>query len=192
MNEEYQQRQIEARRNRDWGNGISHQESPARILGCSIRGPDFVWAATGPALEAYSQHPAVRKANAPGELLSVSEFLQHVRRIVVDFVVGQVLKQSGAEAVSGMDEVTTYKVRLKPWNQRFRKSLGLDCENRAAPMIDQAHRLMHLWKAGDVIKVDEYLDARASQEQIVCATTPGLNRACPDRQRGTQHSGKSK
>jgi hypothetical protein len=28
------------------------------------------------------------------------------------------------------------------------------------PLIDQAHRLMHLWRAGDLIKVDEYLDAR--------------------------------
>ena len=28
-----------------------------------IRGPDFVWAATGPAMEAYSKHPVVRKAN---------------------------------------------------------------------------------------------------------------------------------
>ena len=30
-----------------------------------IRGPDFVWAATGPALEAYSKHPVVKKANEP-------------------------------------------------------------------------------------------------------------------------------
>ena len=29
------------------------------------------------------------------------------------------------------------------------------------PLIDQIHRLMHLWKAGDVIKVDEYLEAKA-------------------------------
>ena len=56
-----------------------------------IRGPDFVWAATGPAMEAYSKHPVVRKANEPGQLMAVSEFLSHVRRIVVDFVVGRVL-----------------------------------------------------------------------------------------------------
>ena len=56
-----------------------------------IRGPDFVWAATGPALEAFSRHPVVKKANAPGEQMSVSEFLRHVRRMVVDFVVGRVL-----------------------------------------------------------------------------------------------------
>ena len=40
-----------------------------------IRGPDFVWAATGPALEAYSKHPVVRKANEPGQLMTVAEFL---------------------------------------------------------------------------------------------------------------------
>ena len=28
------------------------------------------------------------------------------------------------------------------------------------PLIDQIHRLMHLWKAGDVVKVNEYLDAK--------------------------------
>ena len=54
-----------------------------------IRGPDFVWAATGPALEAYSKHPIVKKANTPGEVMSVGEFLSHVRRMVVDFVVGR-------------------------------------------------------------------------------------------------------
>jgi putative DNA methylase len=27
-------------------------------------------------------------------------------------------------------------------------------------MIDQVHRMMHLWKAVDLIRVDEYLEAR--------------------------------
>jgi len=198
-----------------------------------IRGPDFVWAATGPAMEAYSKHPAVRKANEPGQLMTVSEFLRHVRRIVVDFVVGRVLSSNGdAEAVSGLDDVTTYyllhrhdfqiddapigacilyavscglsdsaladqydilvrtggqaetededeevasenadvepeegtgsKVKLKAWRQRTRKSLGYEAPGgRPVPLIDQIHRLMHLWKAGDVIKVDEYLEAKA-------------------------------
>ncbi|MDN5347323.1 MAG: putative methylase [Clostridia bacterium] len=194
-----------------------------------IRGPDFVWAATGPALEAYSKHPVVKKANEPGQVMTVSEFLRAVRRLVVDFVVGRVLSHNGgAEGASGLDDVTTYyllhrhdfgfedvpagacilyavscglsdrelvdqydllvrtggqeqdeeeeeagieagdeikegtgsKVRLKPWQQRRRKTLGLDAEGRPAPLIDQVHRLMHLWKAGDVVKVDEYLDAR--------------------------------
>ena len=196
-----------------------------------IRGPDFVWAATGPAMEAYSKHPVVKKLNEPGQTLSVAEFLRHVRRMVADFVVGRVLSHNGgAEAVSGLDDVTTYyllhrydfgmesapigpcilyavscnlkdadlisrfdllartggqsavaeddeeaseesaaepeegtssTVRLKPWEQRKSISLGYNAPGTPAPpLIDQLHRLMHLWKAGDVSRVDEYLDAR--------------------------------
>ena len=74
-----------------------------------IRGPDFVWAATGPALEAFSKHPVVKKANDPNQLMTVSEFLREVRRMVVDFVVGRVLTQDGdQEAATGLDDVTTY------------------------------------------------------------------------------------
>ena len=74
-----------------------------------IRGPDFVWAATGPALEAFSKHPVVKKATAQDELMSVSEFLREVRRMVVDFIVGQVLTHDGeAEVTTGLDDVTTY------------------------------------------------------------------------------------
>ena len=74
-----------------------------------IRGPNFIWSATGPALEAYSQHPVVKKANNPGELMTVAEFLQHVRRIVVDFVVGRVLLgDATTEEVTGLDDLTNY------------------------------------------------------------------------------------
>ena len=74
-----------------------------------IRGPDFVWAATGPALEAFSKYPAVKKANAPNQFMTVSEFLREVRRMVVDFVVGRVLtRDDGKEAATGLDDVTTY------------------------------------------------------------------------------------
>ncbi|HEY6409732.1 MAG TPA: hypothetical protein VIY29_19920, partial [Ktedonobacteraceae bacterium] len=191
-----------------------------------IRGPDFVWAATGPALEAYSKHPIVRKANEPGKTLSVTEFLGHVRRMVADFVVGRVLTQNGGtDTVSGLDDVTTYyllhrynfkmesapigpcilyavscnlsdglllgkydllvrtggqskeedeveegsesegeeepegtssTVKLKAWSQR--KNVGLERAGMSTPLIDKVHRLMHLWRAGDQVKVDEYLD----------------------------------
>src|SRR5581483_1639746 len=76
-----------------------------------IRGPDFVWAATGPALEAYSKHPVVKKANDPGKLMDVGEFLRHVRRLVVDFVVGRVLSHGAdgqVQDTSGLDDPTTY------------------------------------------------------------------------------------
>ena len=85
-----------------------------------IRGPDFVWSATGPALEAFSKYPVVKKADEAGAQMSVSEFLREVRRIVVDFVVGRVLTQDGeAEAISGLDDVTTYYLL-------HRKDFGLD------------------------------------------------------------------
>src|SRR3954447_5272342 len=76
-----------------------------------IRGPDFVWAATGPALEAYSKHPVVKKANEPGKLMDVGEFLKATRKLVVNFVVGRVLTGDGDEnTASGLDDITTYYI----------------------------------------------------------------------------------
>ena len=197
-----------------------------------IRGPDFVWAATGPALEAFSKYPVVKKADAADAQMTVSEFLREVRRFVVDFVVGRVLTHDGdTEATSGLDDLTTYyllhrndfghqeapigacilyaiscnlsdrdltdryailsrsnrkssdesdedgpssdgdtgttedsggtgsKVTLKRWNRRRGKSLGARApDGSQPPLIDQVHRLMHLWRAGDEAKVSAYLD----------------------------------
>ncbi len=203
-----------------------------------IRGPDFVWAATGPALEAFSKHPVVKKANNPDQLMTVSEFLREVRRMVVDFVVGRVLIRDGIsgqpneeETAIGLDDVTTYyllhrhdfgmveapvggcilyalscnlsdsvlvqnydllvqsgkgtsvdeedeagamedvadsgggaKVKLKAWNRRTGRNLGIDVSGgRPVPLIDQVHKLMHLWRAGDQVKVDDYLETRGLQ-----------------------------
>jgi putative DNA methylase len=195
-----------------------------------IRGPDFVWAATGPALEAYSQHPVVKKSKKPGELLSVNEFLTQARRIVLDFVVGQILP-AGQQERSPLDAVTTYyllhrryfgtasvpigpcilyavscglsdsdlitrydilarsgglavkeeqegeeeekederaepeeeagtssSVRLKQWYQRKGAHLGYGTPSvPVPPLIDQIHRLMYLWEAGEESKLSEYL-----------------------------------
>ncbi|MEW6046166.1 MAG: hypothetical protein AB1609_06760, partial [Bacillota bacterium] len=52
------------------------------------------------------------------------------------------------------------KVRLKQWTQRRAKTLGFDVPGRPAPLIDQVHRLMHLWREGDVRRVDAYLEER--------------------------------
>jgi hypothetical protein len=205
-----------------------------------IRGPDFVWAATGPALEAYSKHPIVKKANEPDQILTVSEFLSQVRRMVVDFVVGRVLSGDGEDAAvlaaaDRLDEPTAYyllhrhdfgldeapagscilyavscglsdkelatmwdlitftkgadtsngeeeeadvdsdeveeessggKVKLKTWAQRKGKSIGYEAPGgKPIPLIDRVHRLMHLWKEGDMHKVDEYLDSNALRRQ---------------------------
>ena len=37
---------------------------------------------------------------------------------------------------------------------------GGTAAGKPAPLIDQVHRMMHLWKAGDLVRVDEYLEAR--------------------------------
>ena len=219
--------------------GSDEWEIPPRLheyWDAGIKGPDFVWAATGPALEAYSKHPVVKKANDPGQIMQVHEFLNHVRRMVVDFVVGRVLsgdKDVDAElsAADRLDDPTAYyllhrndfgldeapagacilyaiscglrdkdlaatwdlisftkgksaddyeeeaesnieeealpeveeesgsKVKLKTWAQRKGRSMGYDAPGgKVVPLIDRVHRLMHLWKAGDSHKVDEYLD----------------------------------
>ena len=202
-------------------------------------GPDFVWAATGPAMEAYSKHPVVKKANDPGQVMGVGEFLSQVRRMVVDFVVGQVLsgEQGGVDmaAAEQMDAPTAYyllhrhdfgmeeapagacilyatacgisdrdleatwnliahkgnssaaveendetaedaeeegvegggsTMKLKSWSQRSNRSMGYDAPSgRQVPLIDRIHRLMQLWRAGDVHKVDEYLDDNSLRRQ---------------------------
>ena len=211
-----------------------------RFWDAGIRGPDFVWAATGPALEAYSRHPVVRRETSTTgqpEMLPVAEFLREVRRLVVEFAVGRVLKPAESEGddPGGLDDVTTYyvlhrdsfgmaeapigacilyaiscglkdsdltdafeilvrsggksdvtdneddeagdidadaeegdesgsegtgsKVRLRRWDQRKRKTLGLEgVGGRSVPLVDRVHRLMQLWKAGDVTKVNAFLD----------------------------------
>lgn len=78
-----------------------------RFWDAGIRGPDFVWAATGPALEAFSRHPVVKKADSPRETLSVAEFLRQVRRIVVTFVVNRLLEAEPG-APTELDDLTTY------------------------------------------------------------------------------------
>ena len=210
-----------------------------------IRGPDFVWSATGPAMESYSRYPAVKKASEPGQLMMVAEFLSHVRRIVVDFVVGRVLSHGQSEPTPGdhpLDDITTYyllhrhdfglkeapagpcilyavscslserelvdqyevlaksgsasepnddesgaadddgdgedsgssggggKFKLKAWNARKHRSLGLEtASGRTIPLVDQVHKLMQLWVAGDVVKVNDYLDARGLRRSQVFA-----------------------
>ena len=59
------------------------------------------------------------------------------------------------------------ELKLKPWAQRKRKSLGQPVNGRPAPLIDQVHALMHLWKAGDVQRVDEYIRGAALRQNRI-------------------------
>ena len=68
-----------------------------------IQGPDFVWAAIGPALESYSTYKEVRRNT--GEPFTVTEFLTEVRRVVTDFALGRILGGASTEA---LDEWTRY------------------------------------------------------------------------------------
>jgi len=52
-----------------------------------IQGPDFIWAALGPALEAFSAHPYVKKT--AGGVMKVEEFLREVRKLVLHFSLGE-------------------------------------------------------------------------------------------------------
>ena len=72
-----------------------------------IRGPDFVWAATGPALEAFSRHPVVKITDKAGLQMTVSDFLRRVRRMVVGFVVSRLVDPKGG-ATEELDDLTTY------------------------------------------------------------------------------------
>ena len=195
-----------------------------------IRGPDFVWSATGPALEAFSRHPAVKRADDPEKPLTVAEFLQSVRREVVGYVVSQLLAH-GDGSVTDLDDLTTYyllhrsdfglhpapagacilyalscnlsdadlagrydllargsntaevddqdvetqmsgsDVRLKAWKQRRSRSLGQPApDGTGPPLIDCIHRVMHLWKAGDGTRVNDYLDERGLWKNEIFAS----------------------
>ena len=75
-----------------------------------IRGPDFVWAAIGPALESYSSHKEVKRMD--GQIFTVTEFLTEVRRMVTDFALGQILHGTSTEA---LDEWTRYYLMHKDY-----------------------------------------------------------------------------
>ena len=60
------------------------------------------------------------------------------------------------------------KYKLKDWRVRKNRSLGVEIPSgRTIPLIDQVHKLMQLWVAGDVVKVNDYLDSRALRRSQV-------------------------
>jgi len=75
--------------------------------------------------------------------------------------------ESGGDAASTIDEESSgSKVKLKTWVQRKSRSLGFEAPGgKPIPLIDRVHCLMHLWKGGDLHKVDEYLDENGLRRQ---------------------------
>ena len=136
-----------------------------------IRGPDFVWAATGPALEAFSKHPVVKKANDPNRLMSVSEFLREVRRMVVDFVVGRVLTQDGdQEAATGLDDVTTYYLLHRHDFGMAEAPVGgcilyaLSCNLSDSALVNQHDLLAQAGKGGPSDESEEDVPSEDAEE----------------------------
>lgn len=77
----------------------------------NVRGADFLWAALGPALAAYSAHPYVKRTS--GGILEVKEFLGEVQKIVSRFALGTLkgfddLSSEASGATVVIDPVTQY------------------------------------------------------------------------------------
>jgi hypothetical protein len=77
----------------------------------NVRGADFLWAALGPALAAYSEHPYVKKTG--GGILDVKDFLDEVRKLVLRFSLGALkgfddLQRQGSTGTVVLDPVTQY------------------------------------------------------------------------------------
>ncbi|HQQ47414.1 MAG TPA: hypothetical protein PK747_08405, partial [Acidobacteriota bacterium] len=75
-------------------------------------------------------------------------------------------EEADADADSDVEEDSGSKIKLKTWAQRKGKSIGFDAPGgKPIPLIDRVHCLMHLWKAGDLSKVDGYLDGNGLRRQ---------------------------
>lgn len=94
-------------------------EKLRRFWDAGIRGPDFLWAALGPGLEVFSQYEVVRKFDSSDgeELVSVGDFLNRVRDIVLRFSIGRLLIDfgTGEAEVGQIDDLTRYYLLHRNW-----------------------------------------------------------------------------
>ena len=134
-----------------------------------LSGPDFVWAAVGPALESYSSYSEVKRMD--GSAFTVSEFLKEVRRMVADFAladspVGECILFTQGYGIDLNDlrsergyiqKGSGSDVRLAKWDERLRDDLGQPHPSGGLPMIDALHHLMHLWAAGIPDRLNQYV-----------------------------------
>ena len=119
-----------------------------------IRGPDFVWAAIGPALESYSSHKEVKRMD--GQIFTVTEFLTEVRRMVTDFALGQILHGTSTEA---LDEWTRYYLMHKDYFRTENAPVGeciLLAQGYGVPLDDLRDRHIGILKkasSGNALKL---------------------------------------
>ena len=68
-------------------------------------------------------------------------------------------EEAVVEEVEAPEEMSGGEFILRTWKERNEKRMGFESVGgREVPLIDRVHRLMHLWRDGDVRKVDDYLD----------------------------------
>ena len=62
------------------------------------------------------------------------------------------------------------KFKLTPWKRRTHRGLGEEpVRCRAIPLIDHFHRMMQLWVAADVVKVNAHLDRHGLRHSQIFA-----------------------
>ena len=138
-----------------------------------IRGPDFVWAAIGPALESYSSYKVVKREEG-GKSFTVAEFLNEVRRTVTDFALGKVLGDTSTEA---LDEWTGYYLMHKDYFGTKDAPIGeciLLAQGYGVSLDDlRAKQIGILTKArsGNALKLLEYTER--TSDRIGLAHTSG-------------------
>ena len=124
-----------------------------------IRGPDFVWAAIGPALESYSNHKEVKRLD--GQTFTVTEFLTEVRRVVTDLALGQILHGTSTEA---LDEWTRYYLMHKDYFGTENAPVGeciLLAQGYGVPLDDLRDRHIGILKkvsSGNALKLLGYTE----------------------------------
>lgn len=71
-----------------------------------------------------------------------------------------------SQPVVGLDDLTTYYL-LHHHDFGLEESAGEVVDGKQPPLIDQVYQLMHLWRAGDVAKVDAYPDDHGLRHEVM-------------------------
>ncbi|HAR68337.1 MAG TPA: hypothetical protein DCR99_01135 [Thermus scotoductus] len=133
-----------------------------------IRAADFFMAAIGPGLEAFSRYDEVRRAD--GRRVEVGEFLDEVRKIVLEFALERVL---GAEAEAGAVDGPTQFALLTLW------AYGLEAPSDEARKIAQSTGVS-LPELGSLVRVEgEKTRIQKARERLKRDRDFGLPRTGP-------------